>query len=39
MTHFPKPFCRPARSLWYVQIDGKQINLGADKTEAFTSVY
>jgi hypothetical protein len=23
MAHFPKPFFRPARGLWYVQIDGK----------------
>ena len=39
MAHFPKPFFRPARSLWYVQIDGKQINLGADKTDAFKAYH
>ncbi len=35
MPHFPKPFYRKPRKLWYVQIDGKQINLGPDKDEAF----
>jgi integrase/recombinase XerD len=39
MAHFPKPFFRPARGLWYVQVDGKQINLGADKTEAFKAYH
>ncbi len=35
MPHFPKPFFRRARGLWYVQLHGKQINLGPDKDEAF----
>ncbi len=35
MPHFPKPFFRRARGLWYVQLHGKQINLGPDKNEAF----
>ena len=35
MPHFPKPFYRPKRDLWYVQLNGKQINLGRDKDEAF----
>jgi integrase len=35
MPHFPKPFFRAARNRWYVQIDGHQINLGSDQTEAF----
>lgn len=35
MPHFPKPFVRRARGLWYVQLHGKQINLGPDKDEAF----
>jgi integrase/recombinase XerC len=39
MAHFPKPFFRPVRGLWYVQIDGKQINLGADQTEAFKAYH
>ena len=39
MAHFPKPFFRPARGLWYVQIDGKQINLGSDKTDAFKAYH
>ena len=39
MAHFPKPFFRPARGLWYVQIDGKQHNLGADQTAAFKAYH
>lgn len=35
MPQFPKPFYRRSRRLWYVQIDGKQVNLGADKQQAF----
>ena len=35
MPHFPKPFFRKARKLWYVQINGKQQNLGADQESAF----
>lgn len=35
MSHFPKPFFRKSRGLWYVQIDGKQINLGPDREAAF----
>jgi integrase len=35
MPHFPKPFLRPARGLWYVQLLGKQINLGPDREAAF----
>lgn len=35
MPQFPKPFYRASRLLWYVQIDGKQINLGPDKQQAF----
>lgn len=31
MAHYPKPFFRAPRGLWYVQIDGKQINLGPAK--------
>jgi len=34
MAHFPKPFFRKPRGLWYVQIDGKQYNLGPDKKQA-----
>ena len=30
----PKPFFVKKRKTWYVQIDGKQHNLGKDKTEA-----
>jgi integrase len=39
MAHFPKPFFRPARGLWYVQLDGKQINLGSDKADAFKAYH
>src|SRR5262249_29837336 len=35
MPHFPKPFFRKPRNCWYVQIDGKQHNLGSDKEEAY----
>ena len=36
MPHFPKPFFRPARGLWYVQLyRGKQVNLGPDRDAAF----
>ncbi len=35
MPLYPKPFHRANRGLWYVQIDGKQHNLGPDKDEAF----
>ncbi len=34
MPHFPKPFYREQRGLWYVQIHGKQVNLGADRNAA-----
>ncbi len=36
MPHFPKPFFRPKRGLWHVQVDGRQMNLGPDKDAAFT---
>jgi hypothetical protein len=35
MAHFPKPFFRPSRGQWYVQLDGKQFKLGDDKFTAF----
>jgi integrase len=35
MPHYPKPFHRADRDLWYVQIRGKQHNLGRDKDDAF----
>jgi integrase len=35
VVHFPKPFFRNDRKLWYVQIKGKQHNLGPDEKEAF----
>jgi integrase len=34
MSHFPKPFFKKSRGLWYVEIDRKQINLGSDRDEA-----
>lgn len=39
MAHFPKPFFREKRRLWYVQIDGKQLNLGPDKESAFAEYH
>jgi integrase len=35
LPHHPKPFFRADRGLWYVQVQGKQHNLGRDKAEAF----
>ncbi len=35
MAHFPKPFFRGARGLWYVQVAGRQVNLGPDRDAAF----
>jgi len=35
MPRFPKPWYRRRRRLWYVRIDGKQINLGRDRGLAF----
>jgi hypothetical protein len=32
---FPKPFFRANRGVWYVQIAGRQVNLGPDKSKAF----
>ena len=39
MPHFPKPFYRKPRKLWYVQIDGVQHNLGPDEAAAFTAYH
>jgi len=35
MPRFRKPFYRKSRDLWYVELDGKQHNLGRDEKEAF----
>ena len=35
MPQYPKPFFRARRGLWYVQLDGKQVNLGRDQDDAF----
>lgn len=35
MAHFPKPFFKKSRGVWYVEINRRQINLGPDKDEAF----
>ena len=35
MPHYPKPFFRKNRGLWYVQLDGAQHNLGPDRDAAF----
>ncbi len=34
MPHFPKPFFKKGRGVWYVEINRKQHNLGPDKDEA-----
>lgn len=35
MPKFAKPWYRPERGVWYVTLDGKQHNLGPDRTAAF----
>jgi len=35
MSHFPKPFFKKSRGLWYVEINRRQINLGSDREAAF----
>jgi integrase len=35
MAHFPKPFFRPKKQRWYVQLAGKHVNLGSDEADAF----
>jgi hypothetical protein len=30
----PEPFYRPKKNRWYVEIDGKHINLGPDEEQA-----
>ncbi len=35
MAHFPKPFFKKSRKLWYVEIARKQHNLGPDRDAAF----
>jgi integrase len=35
MPKFPKPFFRTARGAWFVQVSGKQINLGPNQEAAF----
>ena len=35
MPHFPKPFLKKGRGVWYAEINRRQISLGSDKDEAF----
>jgi integrase len=39
MPRVRMPFYRASRKLWYVQLDGKQINLGPDEAEAWKEYY
>src|SRR5213078_4008018 len=39
MKRVRQPFFRPSRNTWFVQLDGKQINLGPDEGAAFTRYY
>jgi|LSQX01.3.fsa_nt_gb integrase len=39
MAHFPKPFFKKSRGVWYVEIDRRQHNLGPDRDEAFRQYY
>lgn len=34
LAHYPKPFFRPKRNCWYVQIDGHEHTLGPDESAA-----
>jgi hypothetical protein len=34
MPKFPKPFFRTARKAWFVQVAGKQVNLGPERDAA-----
>jgi len=34
LYHTPKPFFRPKKNRWYVELDGKHINLGPDEQAA-----
>jgi integrase len=36
MPHFPKPFFKRGRGLWYVEVDRRQHNLGPDREQAFS---
>ena len=36
MPKFPKPFFRTARQAWFLQLAGKQVNLGPDRDAAFS---
>ncbi len=35
MSKFAGPQFRPPRGVWYVTVNGKQINLGPDRVNAF----
>jgi hypothetical protein len=39
MPRFRQPFFRRDRGLWYVQLDGRQLNLGADRDAAFAEYH
>jgi integrase len=39
VKHFPKPFFRPKKNRWYVQLGGKQVNLGPDEAGAFRAYH
>jgi hypothetical protein len=38
MPHFPKPFSGKNAGLRYVQLNGKQHNLGRDRDDAFRRI-
>ena len=39
MPHVPKPYFRPKRNMYYVQISGSEHKLGPDKAEAYRRYY
>jgi integrase len=39
MPHVPKPFHRPKRNMWFVQIQGHEHKLSSDRAEAYRLYY
>jgi hypothetical protein len=39
MAHYPKPWFRASRGVWYVELQSKQHNLGPDQEAAFRTYH
>ena len=39
MPHFPKPFFRPKKKRWCVELDGKHVNLRPDEHAAWVKYH